>query len=220
MNIDRLRKLAGIAEGRPGRQKTVKLYHGTTSQFLSNIKKHGLLPNTGQQSFGSGSGVAYASYGGVYLTSMAGTAKDAAKEAADKFGGEPIVVTVQYVLGSGGLDEDFIFDTWWDLIDYVSDPTEAANEALERLEELTNLRENTDLLVREFFDIVNEIKNSKDEYDYDDDIRADPNVREIVKKIIESVKNRDIENTANVRLTRPVGWRGKTRIISIDRVVQ
>ena len=221
MNIERLQELAGISEGRPGRQKTVELYHGTTSKFLPSIKKHGLLPNTGQQSFGFGDiegRDAYASYGGVYLTKYIDTAEDAAREASSVHGGEPIVITVQYVLGSGGLDEDYVFDAWFDIVDNVDNPAAASAEALERLAEFTKVRENTARLVREFFDMIGRIKSEKDEYDYDDDIRADPRIRKITKELIQSVKNRDLDNTDNVRVTRPIKFRGKTRITDITQI--
>jgi len=222
MDIKRLQELAGISEGRPGRQKTVELYHGTTSKFLPSIKKHGLLPDTGQQSFGVGddeSGrAAYASYGGVYLTDSTLTAKSAAREAETIHGGEPIIITDQYELGSGRLDEDYILDTWGDLVDDEDNPAAASKEALERLAEITNVRENTAWLVREFFDMIGRIKREKDEYDYDDDIRADPRIREIVKELIQSVKNREPASTASVRVTRPIGFRGKTRITDITQI--
>jgi len=225
MDLIRLKQLAGIAEGRPGQQKVEELYHGTTSAFLPSIKKFGLLPNTGNRSFGVGVDAdvgtdAYASYGGVYLTKYVRTAKDAAREAAAIHGGEPIVLTVQYVLGSGGLDEDYVFDTWFDIVDNVDNAAAASEEALERLAEITNIRENTAWLVREFFDIIAVIKREKNEYDYDDDIRADPRVRSVVKELIQSVKNRELASTANVKVTRPIGFRGKTRITDITRIAK
>lgn len=212
-----------LAEGRPGRKKTVTLYHGTTSEFLPSIKKHGLLPYTENKSFGSDisdgkDGAAYESYGGVYLTNNPLTAQDAAREAAYIHGGDPIIITVQYVKGSGGLDEDYIFDTWFEIIDNVDNPRIAAKEAIEDLQHVTNIRSNTIQLVNQFFAVVDTIKKEKFEYDYDNDIRADPRIREVVKELISSVKNTDAKASTNVRVTRPIGFKGKTRITGITKI--
>ena len=85
-------------------QKTRIMYHGTSSTRLKSILKYGLLPNIQDKSSWP------PSYGGVYLSSSKNYAERSAGVAIRQPGGEPILLTVQYVMTSGGIDEDILFD--------------------------------------------------------------------------------------------------------------
>lgn len=98
-------------------QRTKIMYHGTSSVFLSSIMKHGLIPNAPHKSFGAHDIKLY-SYGGVYLTSNENRAEEAAFDAIKYHNGEPIIIKIQYVTGSGGLDEDLINLTFKSKIPY------------------------------------------------------------------------------------------------------
>jgi hypothetical protein len=85
------------------------MYHGTSDVFLSDILKHGLLADPPNRTYNDTSGnIGYETYGGVYLTHSLSDAKEAAMYATDVAGGDTMIVQVQYVMGSGNIDEDRI----------------------------------------------------------------------------------------------------------------
>lgn len=89
-------------------QNTEIMYHGTTDKHLRSIIKQGLLANPPKRTY-SGEGDVedgYQTFGGVYLANNKRKAVAAANDAILKFGGSPILVIVQYVQGSGNIDED------------------------------------------------------------------------------------------------------------------
>lgn len=207
-------KIHEIAESRPGRKKVETLYHGTSSTFLPSIKKHGLLPDTGQQSYGVDDGPSFESYGGVYLTSDMHIAEDAAEVASLLHGGDPMIITVQYVLGSGGLDEDFVLGLVFKYINKL----ENIDPILRDLQnKIGKLNRHVRVYVIDLIERVQDIKLTNgiyDEDDFDDYIRGDSKIRSIVKQIMEISKNRRIPNGL-VRVARPIKFKGKTRIIDI-----
>lgn len=93
-------------------QRTKIMYHGTSDVFLQSILKHGLMANPPKRVYGGDADdpgpAGYETFGGIYLTDQTSLASSAAQDAREKFGGQPIIVHVQYVLGSGNLDEDLI----------------------------------------------------------------------------------------------------------------
>ena len=224
MDLQRLRELAGIVvEGRPGRKKVTDMYHGTSSEFFDSIMKHGLLPEVGHSSYGSvNDDPAFVSYGGVYLTKNLGTAAGAALDAAQKHGGKPMIVTVQYVAGSSGIDEDFIFMSWSNLV-YLANRVSSnlIDEALGMFPHKVGkeTRKYTEMFFRLAIAIKDNVGKDFDMYDH---VLPDSQIRFVVKKIIESIKNRPSDmdgNIINARITRPIGFRGKTRIINIQEIV-
>ena len=95
-------------------QITELAYHGTSSVFLDSILKHGLDPYPEQRVYDvedeySDPDASIATIGGVYLTKQKLAARDNAKTTTYKFGGEPIIVTVQYSVNSELADEDDIY---------------------------------------------------------------------------------------------------------------
>lgn len=222
MDIQRLQTLAGvISEGRPGRKKVTDLYHGTSTAFFDSILKHGLLPEVEHSSYGSiGDDPAFESYGGVYLTKSIGTAAGAALDASKKHGGKPMIVTVQYVVGSGGVDEDYLFMSWAGLIyDSKTVSPELIQTALDFFP--FKVGNDTRTYTKLFFKLAIAIRDSMDKGKFDmyEHVLPDPQIRFVVKKIIESIKSRphDIDgNINNVRVTRPIKFKGKTKIISMQ----
>lgn len=238
-----------LNEGRPGQQKVVKMYHGTSSVFLPSIQKFGLDPNPEHKSFGAGIGDEWESWGGVYLTSTKVFAEEAAEYAVEIHGGEPIIITVQYVLGSGGLDEDhankIIFDNFF--------KSSNANEFMSKIIDILkkqykiNYPKNN---YNDFIDLYEIMKpryaqwlndspwyatwlkknpNSKtpivDPYDHLDLFLGYQPYRYRVEKIINKSKVFPVihdkpkhKDSVNIRITRPIKFKGKTRIVNISQI--
>lgn len=88
-------------------QRTEIMYHGTSSNLVPSILKHGLLARPPKKTYDLDTyGASTASMGGVYVTPIREYAETIAQEAVGTHGGEPAMVTIQYVLGSGDTDED------------------------------------------------------------------------------------------------------------------
>lgn len=94
------------------RRKTGIMYHGTSSVYLDSILSNGLLSNPPRVTYSRDSSMddpAYDTFsGGVYLTNDFDSALSNAEDAISIHGGDPIVVMVQYVVGSEQVDEDDI----------------------------------------------------------------------------------------------------------------
>lgn len=199
------------------------MYHGTSSAFLSSILKHGLLPNVKHKSFG-GDDEAYHSLGGVYITTDKDYASEAAFTAIGTYPGIPILITVQYVIGSGGLDEDLFFERClyvmkqnaYEYINIASDSTifKLANKCLYILKDNVKPTNKTKHLMNLFCRTYIESFNNK-EYTHHDMI-LNPKLRKIIVWIIESTK--DTLDTNEVRITRPIKFKGKTRILKINEL--
>ena len=177
-------------------QRTRIMYHGTSSTFLPSIMKHGLIPNAPHKGFGDDE---WASYGGVYLTSRLPYAKKATKFTVKSHSGDPILITVQLVVGSGGLDEDLVIKRFaqigWDFLF-----TDYRNRIKEDLE--TFLKKTLPKAIRSFSRYVTPSEYTKQyiqqyfelfhshitELSYPV-IISTPELREQVAKIIESVKD-------------------------------
>ena len=92
-------------------QRTQLMYHGTSSNLVPSILKFGLVANPPKRTYSRDTDVeqqGYDSYGGVYLSKNIDLAKDAAYTAVKAHGGDAVMITVQYVLTSGTIDEDEI----------------------------------------------------------------------------------------------------------------
>lgn len=89
-------------------QNTEIMYHGTTDKHLRSILKQGLLANPPKRTWSGEDDMetGYETFGGVYLANTRRKALAAAMDAVSKFGGNAILVIVQYVQGSGNMDED------------------------------------------------------------------------------------------------------------------
>lgn len=211
-------------------QRTRIMYHGTTSLRLPSIMKHGLIPNAPRQGFGSTSGLAYRSMGGVYLSSRMDVADAAASEVADEYGGDPIIITVNYVITSGGPDEDAISQHFIALglqyIEWHSDEYEdiddlkdmfiytCTEDALDYMaSETANVTNRTRKLINEFFNII--FNYAVNNYDYEQMMEVDV-IYNKINEIIDSAK--DTSDAITVRVLRPIKFKGKTRIIQITNL--
>lgn len=95
------------------KKQTRKVYHGTSSIFLKTILKNGLLTTPPTRTYDSQvnnySDPAEDTFsGGVYLTPDKKEAIRYAEESVDINGGDPIIIEVEYVIGSEEMDEDSI----------------------------------------------------------------------------------------------------------------
>jgi len=105
-------------------QRTEIMYHGTSSELVPSILKNGLQARPPKKTYDVDTyGASTASMGGVYVADEPGFAMEIAREAVDVHGGEPALVTIQYVKGSADIDED-------DIVAAVSD---AAKKVMKQL---------------------------------------------------------------------------------------
>ena len=105
-------------------QRTQVMYHGTSTKLVPSILKNGLLANPPKKTYDVDTyGAATASMGGVYVADNKDFASTIAREAVETHGGEPALVTLQYVKGSADIDED-------DLVAAISD---AASKVMRNL---------------------------------------------------------------------------------------
>lgn len=201
--------------------KSTTVYHGTTSAFIDSIKKHGLDPDSKTKSWTTGS-AGGDSYGGVYLTADPWTARNAAVSAAEKHGGDPIILKIQYRLGSGSMDEDEIVDTILGNTKYAVVHNEFSSLLRDCLSVITgkptkatttHLSNVIQYLISKFKRIP--VKDLRDNWSIEDKLRADERFRELIQKVMESVRITDMTNSTNVRVTRPIKFSGGTRILDI-----
>ena len=88
-------------------QRTQIMYHGTSSNLVPSILKNGLLARPPKKTYDVDTyGAETASMGGVYVASEPEYALAIAEESVETHGGEPALVTIQYVKGSADTDED------------------------------------------------------------------------------------------------------------------
>lgn len=245
------------------KKHTIVLYHGTSTVFLHSIFKNGLLPNPPKKSFGSEEQVGFAeiSYHGVYLTGSVWYARTASRSARDQHGGDPMIVTVQYVKGSGSADEDDVLEaiyssilyykkTIFDNVDKVVQ--EIANYLQSNDDALAMTRRSIQLL-KNVLNVALELIFYDDDYETNRNLRLmgqhkavflnnDPDFRDALLEFMNSLKvfKKDPDYTLkpyvkdrwvlgdsplppaksnlSVRITRPVGFSGKTRIIDIRNI--
>lgn len=96
-------------------QRTEIMYHGTSTALIPSILKNGLMARPPKKTYDVDTyGASTASMGGVYVADEREFAQAIAQEAVGTHGGEPAMVTIQYVKGSADIDED-------DLVAAISD---------------------------------------------------------------------------------------------------
>jgi len=88
-------------------QRTLTMYHGTSSKLVPSILKHGLLATAPKKTYDDDTyGSSTASMGGVYIADNIEKAVSIANDSISVHGGEIAMITLQYVKGSGDVDED------------------------------------------------------------------------------------------------------------------
>lgn len=105
-------------------QRTEIMYHGTSTKLVPSILKNGLLARPPKKTYDVDTyGAEVASMGGVYVADEQEFAETIAEEAVGTHGGEPALVTIQYVKGSGDTDED-------DLVAAIADAAKTVMKAV------------------------------------------------------------------------------------------
>jgi hypothetical protein len=214
------------------RQPTTLMYHGTTSTFLRSILKHGLDPNPKQKSWDVEGTMP--SLNGIYMAPTAGrSTRHAAKEAVKKYGGSPILITIQVVTSSGTPDEDNIFHLAGEVIyDAYREPDspytkDYVSNILTRLQDRIKPNQQTITTVKRFADTAMSIFKSnnytKNEGSYfaASWLLKQPELRELMLSVLNTMKPSMAErptDSPNVRITRVIGFRGKTRIVKINNM--
>lgn len=229
------------------RQQMDLLYHGTSSVHLRSILKNGLMANPPETTYG-GSGdttfdfpVGYETFGGVYLTNSLVKAKNAAHSSVSRFGGEPIVVAVNYVIRSGEADEDmitdvmvkdirFMLENFWetDQEEYDSFTEYEQNNREEVLENLMSSAmehfNNIGFPSPRFESLLREaytyILDYVDEEHLDGlimaQLRHDFKFTDLIESMMRELRiNHHGYHDFSIRVVRDIGFRGKTRIHSI-----
>lgn len=239
-------------------QRVQTMYHGTSSKLVPGILKHGLLANPPKSTYSRETNVDSSGYdtfkGGIYLTSDIDKAEDGADTAAMAHYGDPVLITLQYVISSGGIDEDDILailteavlsdmptkiETINDAALYYSD-NRNFQHALKRIEQAfldpasINLRQynarpskiklNRNALLeikvlatvflRHLAEQTGRDSSARTYISYRilNEIRHNTAFETAVYNVLGAVK--PIESDT-VRVTRNIGFRGKTRIIRI-----
>ena len=104
--------------------KPITMFHGTSSNFLKSILKHGMVPNPKDKKWDTDDQVSLTasslvSLEGSYWASNLFTAKTSADSTVDKFGGNIIIVIAQIQTGAAKADEDNISYTIPKFYDYA-----------------------------------------------------------------------------------------------------
>jgi hypothetical protein len=212
-------------------QKTMIMYHGTSDLFFKDILKHGLLANPPKRTYDSENGnVGYETYGGVYLTNKFLDARDAARYAVEVSGGYPIIVNVQYVMGSGNIDEDrityiinnIIYDIHHDYLqmdyegsfekytqEYVGDILDGyIDTAMSRLENIGSLGLPVREAVENVIKLVLEVVGDR-EIQYQDIMTIVVDYPEYKQYIEIIMRNITTKNPSNVQILRNIGFKGE-----------
>jgi hypothetical protein len=220
-------------------QKTSLMYHGTSDVHLRSILKQGLLAEPPKRTYdGEYGGEGYETYDGVYLTADYNTAKGAAGYATDTSGGYPIVITVQYVHGSGNPDEDLIThiinntvyndyevaDYDYNMYDGYNEYTAAnmdtvvqslVDEAADILGTRGKLGKPVIPALHKIFELILNVVD--DEYIEVHDIMGVVQSYPVYKECIEVImQNMTMKQHGNTQVLRDIGFKGKTRILRID----
>ena len=99
-------------------QYTKIMFHGTSDVNLRSILKNGLMHQPPAATFGGrdedefNQELSMKTFGGVYITPVRVYALTIADDATMVFGGNRILITIQYVHGSGDVDEDPVIDSF------------------------------------------------------------------------------------------------------------
>jgi virulence-associated protein VagC len=206
-------------------QKTGQYYHGTSTKFLRSILKQGLLKNPPKRVY-SPDGISDEGQrtfpNAVYLTNNFETAQEASIWATDAFGGNPMIVVIQYVYNSGEMDED-VFS--FKLSSFLR--TEDTKEGFVKkiLQQFRGMKYNESIvtkLVEKLYDIIiafmedNKISRSSLSSlpggDIVNAIRLHPPYEDTVSVLLRRVNPKKAET---VRVPRDIGFSGKTKIIQI-----
>lgn len=150
------------------KQYTTILHHGTSTAFLRSIFKTGLDPNPSKRSMGDPAqfGTGLESYHGIYFTKSFHRAVCAADYVARvQHKGSPMVVTIQYVQGSGSVDEDDVIESIirpilyykYKIFDNIDRAVNDAVTSIESGEDRVALTQKSIALLKDVFEVTAEI---------------------------------------------------------------
>lgn len=238
-------------------QRTQLMYHGTSSNLVPSILKFGLVTEPPKRTYSRDTDVdqqGYDSYGGVYITSDIDTAKDGAYTAVKAHGGDAVLITMQYVITSGTIDEDEItalflsalienFGAYTletigkkitdnrngeqrDIVKFILDYKKRSMHNFNLSSDISFTQDNIaqfDIIVDRALDVLlqssKNAPNVEGEYYIDyyllPELRYDPRYDAAVNRLLKTLRSR---NSKTVRVTRNIGFKGKTRILSIQNL--
>lgn len=237
-------------------QRTVvTMYHGTSTANLRSILKNGLLATPPKMTYSRDTKVddsGYDSFGGIYITKDKPTASAGAANAVSAHGGEPIIITLEYVLNSGKIDEDDLTMALRVIIDQFYDDTSISDFKIMLQDDFGEIRDkiinsflNLDkyrwqgfngLNMKPSFKFTNSGRAALAEYvsytlkyilnnasgdedvarymniEFLENVRHVPEYDALCRKVLAIVGTK---SNNVVRLERNIGFKGKTRIVSI-----
>jgi hypothetical protein len=211
------------------KKKTSIYYHGTSAKHLRSILKQGLIPNPKERNYGDAAGGWKTFEGGVYL----------AKDIRDaKTHGSEIMITVRVVLGSATIDEDDVVEKLVDIISELQDEKPNKNTYPKILKDLISLRIENSQLQRYFYRVCSafieihiegyptNIDDVWDEFNNDfirsdvvvDTMRETTEYNDLIHAAFKYMKPAKKELPKTIRIERPIGFSGKTRILKIENL--
>jgi hypothetical protein len=230
-----------LFESRP--TSPLLMYHGTTDLYLKSILKNGLLKNPPQRGYGNAQPGNETFPGAVYLTANRKLAREAALDMVWERGGNPLIITVASHTTAGTIDEDTIFQSIVNraVADAVYDnqqPPVDQNkirffiQSLKMELDITSITRFTnkslELLSKIYTYIIETVNQLKSEYKntthiivsmLSDRLMTDQPLRAMVRELIDTLKVYNPEETS-VRIRQTVGFKGRTRIVRIDRLIK
>ena len=175
-------------------------YHGTSSEFTSDIKREGLRPDSERKVFDQH----LSSIGGIYLCITKDWATRYAKGACQKYGGDPVVLTIQANWDDLLMDEDTIMMALENMAQDYDDAHEMA-VAFKKSYEVSGECPTLDPLCQLVIDEV-EV--------------TDPMVRPLLAELVTTVKAQPVsaiyEPDYQVHYMGVIGWAGSPCIVSVD----
>ena len=196
-------------------QRVVTMYHGTTSKNLREILKHGLRANPPKRVYDQGD---MKTAGGVYLTRNMELAIDYADHASDEFGGQPILITIQYTKDSGHVDEDILMQQIANAFTYITKANKRNEDEIADIiyQYITNkkyfkISDDDKLLMREYADVI---ANAGGRNVYTIHRYAD--IVDMRDKVLRRIK--PAQEASEIFVDRDIKFSGKTRIKKITNV--
>jgi len=220
-------------------------YHGTTTTFLREILKKGLVPDPKKKTWDSDTGV-LASYPGTYFTVDFMTALSAAGNTRNKFGGDRIIIEVQVETRTGLMDEDELpniyneicrayhvsMNSWFakELLDNKVDETQMidsiANSWTDKLNDWSRKHrvmsvQKKQKMKKYIIDFAWATIANVAEYDTDPN-KEIPELRKAKEELIKAINyagRQDVGLVGNIRINEPVNYRGANKILSITQLI-
>lgn len=240
-------RLSDLVERR--QQQTKLMYHGTSDVFLRSIMKQGLMADPPKRTYSGDEDdpgpAGYETLGGVYITDDNGKAQNAARDATDKFGGSPMIITVQYVIGSGNLDEDHVtgilglllrqsiedfyeeqergqHEEYGSFTEWESDNRETlindlVGWAFNKLSGFGTPNKQTKQLLTYAFNYILDYVEEDSIYSATEmaELRFHDDFLKILNGLMRSVNDNPMR-MKNIQINRTIGFRGKTKIVKIE----